>query len=162
MLRIGILLVLIIGVFVYRWYITTPSVAARRQFRRILWILAVFALVALLLSGRLNGLVALVGVLLAFVVRAIPPVLNYAPQLHRLWRLFKDRPDANRDRSPRPPGTDMTKEQAWQILGLKPGASESEIVNAHRILISRMHPDRGGSDYLAAQINQAKKTLLGR
>ncbi|WP_445370584.1 molecular chaperone DnaJ [Methylomonas sp. HW2-6] len=116
----------------------------------------------LLLTGRLNGLVALIGVLLAFMVRAIPFILNYAPQLHRVWRLFQDRPDAGQDHSRPKSATDMPREQALQILGLQPGATEAEIVNAHRILISRMHPDRGGSDYLAAQINQAKKTLLGR
>ncbi len=54
----------------------------------------------------------------------------------------------------------MTKAEALDVLGLKPDASKQDIVNAHRKLISKLHPDRGGSDYLAAQINLAKKTLL--
>jgi len=56
----------------------------------------------------------------------------------------------------------MVIEEACQVLGVAPDASKQEIIEAHRRLIQRMHPDRGGTDYLAAKINQAKELLLSR
>lgn len=55
----------------------------------------------------------------------------------------------------------MNEEEAWNLLGLSRGASAGEIKASHRRLIKKVHPDHGGTDYLAYKINEAKDLLLG-
>jgi hypothetical protein len=61
-----------------------------------------------------------------------------------------------------PGGGDMTVEEAYAILGLAPGADAEAIKEAHRRLMVKLHPDHGGSDYLATKINRARDVLLHR
>ena len=60
-----------------------------------------------------------------------------------------------------PLSTAMTREEALKVLGLDDGAGPDDIKAAHRRLMAALHPDHGGSDYLAAKINQARDVLLG-
>ena len=64
---------------------------------------------------------------------------------------------AGRSSAPRGP---KTHEEAYQILGLESGASTEDIVGARRTLMKKLHPDLGGTNYLAARVNEAKDTLL--
>lgn len=60
-----------------------------------------------------------------------------------------------------PPGSGaMTKEEAYKVLGLEAGATTADIRKAHRRLMQRLHPDLGGTSFLAARINEAKDVLL--
>ncbi|MEX2489488.1 MAG: DnaJ domain-containing protein [Pseudomonadales bacterium] len=98
--------------------------------------------------------------------RQDPDSLNvlqaYLDRIHPDWDTHQDagarNDDTNDDTSD---SGNVNERQAWEILGLEPGATRQEIVDAHRRLIQKLHPDRGGSNYLASRINEAKRVLLG-
>ncbi|MEJ0044007.1 MAG: DnaJ domain-containing protein [Rhizomicrobium sp.] len=87
----------------------------------------------------------------------------------RLLEAWLDRafgPDWRQDFEPSQPpperaATGMTRAEALKVLGLSDGATEEDIRAAHRRLMLQNHPDRGGTDYLASKINEAKDVLLG-
>ncbi len=80
----------------------------------------------------------------------------YLDRAHPDWR-----EGAAGGSAPTPSGV-MTAEEAYRVLGLKPGASDADIKAAYRRLMAQLHPDHGGSDYLAAKVNLAKDFLLKR
>ena len=120
------------------------------------WI-AAFAGIALalllLLSGR--GVQALGGLVL------------FGPLLWRRWQQGRAGLGGfGSTAAPPPPppprqSSSMTRQEAYEVLGLKPGADEDAVHAAHRRLMRTAHPDAGGSDWLASRVNQARDVLLG-
>ncbi len=138
------------------------SAAARRQIGR--WSIRIGIAIVLLILLRV-GLpwLAVIGTALVAVLRFAMPVLV---RLLPLWLLR--RTNAGQAGMPgaggagpgfrRPP--DMTRAHALEVLDLREGASRDDIMKAYKELIKKVHPDRGGSSYLAAEVNRARDVLL--
>jgi hypothetical protein len=90
---------------------------------------------------------------------SVPLLESYLDRRFPAWRQNAQGNTAGGQRRAAPSGK-MTDEEAYQILGLKPGAGRDEIGRAHRALMKKLHPDQGGSTYLAARVNEAKEVLL--
>jgi len=161
LIRIYLVLLFILAFFGIRAFLKTSPPVVARYIKIFFLSVAGLSLLYLIASGRLNWFFALAGITIAFVLRLLPTLLHYAPYLHRLWLKFNaEKQSASQGQNKTDVKGKMSVEEAYEVLGLKRGASESEIIAAHRNLMQKMHPDRGGSNYLAAKINLAKKILL--
>lgn len=122
-------------------------------------------LVFMVLTGRIHVLTAAVAAVIPL-LRKLPALLKFAPEINRFMG-SKQREDGHAQGNDHAgPGADlvgqMSEREACDILGVKAGCAEEDIVMAHRRLMQKLHPDRGGNDYLAAKLNEAKQVLLGK
>ncbi|EME70635.1 hypothetical protein H261_07006 [Paramagnetospirillum caucaseum] len=143
----------------WRWWRKAPPDKAKKVLAGAVLAALVIGGVALVLTGKLAGLFA--------IIAGLSPWIGRAMRLHQLWRTLRGlangtRPGAGAPPPPSPPAdTAMTRAQALEVLGLAPGATPDEIREAHRRLMRSAHPDAGGSTWIAARLNQARDILLG-
>ena len=124
------------------------QVATIKQFG--IWVggfLGLLIALGLFFTGRLGSAIAILGILgpLLWSFRASPP----------------RRGGSAGRRAPAGRSGGMTRAEAYEVLGLRPGDDAAAIQAAYVRLMQAAHPDRGGSDWLAARINQARDVLLG-
>ncbi len=155
--RLFLALVGLIGVMWYLgWYRRADKTQRNRSLISILLYGIAAALLILVLTGRIPWLFALFSAAVPWIYRALT--------VKQMWNRFNQSRHNNTHRGESRSSTiaKMTREQAYKILDLPVGASQQDIIDAHRRLIQKVHPDRGGSDFLATQINQAKDILLNQ
>lgn len=94
---------------------------------------------------------------------ALGALTLFGPLLWQQWQAGRGRRvgDGAAGFRPRAATGPMSRQEAYEVLGLRPGASDLDVREAHRRLMRGAHPDVGGSDWLAARINQARDVLLG-
>lgn len=114
------------------------------------------AVVLLVMMGKAPWLLGVLAALLAIGTRLV----QFVPLIAMFKKAFGDNPN-NQTKNQPVYDSEMSRKQAADILGIKVTATESEIREAHKRLMQKIHPDRGGSDALAKQINRAKDILLG-
>ena len=157
MIRLTLLLAVLLGaLYLVRWFLTTPAETVAANIRKSLWLLLGLGLIFLAVTGKLN-------IIFAFIGSAIPLIARYMPHILRLLgiaKAIKSNGTEQKNHSPAHSTLVMNEQRALSILGLQKGASKNDIIEAHKRLMQKMHPDKGGSEELAAQINHAKDTLL--
>lgn len=161
MIRVYLLVIIIAAFFWFRSLLKKTADERKSYIRKSALYSIIMGFVLLAATGRLNWVLAALSVAVAFVSRFLPVALRYAPQLQHLWTVFHKNGDFNKENQGfQGASATMTVDEACKVLGVSVDATRQEIIDAHRRLILKYHPDRGGSSYLAAQINRAKELLL--
>ena len=144
-----------IGWYSWQYLNSLPPEKRRKAVITMLLWGTVAAAVLLVITGRTSWIVAAVAALIPIIKGILSLAMRASPLLMQ-W--FKSRSGVNTPQSAA--SGNLSVEEAYQLLGLKPGAGRDDIVAAHKRLIQKLHPDRGGNDYLAAKLNEARDLLL--
>lgn len=157
-LLLPILLLLLI-VWALKYARQLPPAQKRKFWLKIGLTLAVAGVVALTLTGRIHW----IGAVLAACIPLAGRGINLAMKIIPLWlaRKTNTRQEQSQNSTQQSNNSgSMSENEAMEVLGLTQPYNKEDIVEAHRKLMQRVHPDRGGSDHLAAKVNQAKESLI--
>lgn len=146
-------LLIVLGALViagFLWFNAQPAARKGAAAFKLIFLTIVVTLVVLTVSGRIHWLGGAFAALL-ILFKKYGFLMRFVPVLNRLFKARKSPPSNT---------TEMSRTQALDILGLKEPCSRDDIIQAHRKLMQRLHPDQGGNTYLAAQLNAARDCLL--
>lgn len=150
----SLLLIIVVAsiVLTIRYINRQPPEAKNRALIKVALYTIAIVLIGLVMTGRAHWLAAAVGALIPFIQKVSVLAFRFLPFLNGL------RQKQQSQHTPPNQSNDVAK--ALQIFGLENVKTEEEVIQRHRELMQKNHPDRGGSDYLASQINEAKEVLL--
>ncbi|MDT8451911.1 MAG: molecular chaperone DnaJ [Gammaproteobacteria bacterium] len=166
-----LIIIAVIAIAYVVWFKIKKAKGAEKK-KLMVWSIAGGAIAILgflAITGRLTFITAAFTGLIAMLPKAMQ-LVRYLPILNQFRQQAKNSTGQQAGQGQQGPGQNrkaannsnvMSQKQAREILGLKGEAGKEEIIKAHKRMMQKVHPDRGGSDYLAAQINKAKETLLG-